>query len=480
MNEELDFALGAMPESLLSVVVDAAHAVVRALDPADIAVAWRPLLRFDRRGLASSAARRQFVAALRKEPNLRGLVVEHLLARSEVVAIAEAFVASDSLQAVTDSADRGDVDLLVAALWASAPTGAGYCLGLCASTAAARRVHDEHVVLVAGLEQRVRQADIAAERAQARAAEAEANVARSADALRDERATRRGREQAISGELAAAQRSVTTADSKLAEQRSIVLGLEQRLAKVSGDAAGLDEALKASRREYALLQQAIAAAPVAADDVKLLAREAESLRVKLDAIAQKIAAAPVAPTAAVGKSVAQLRASSGASSSPAASQRPAAPTRRTRPNLPGGMVGDTSDGMGALLTRTADLVMIVDGYNVSQGAWPESPLSEQREKLARALHQIHVRYGCDVVCCFDGDGTEGVRPIRRAGLRVVFSARGQEADELVVDQVAGLPKRVPVVVVSSDAWVREHAERAGAMVISASTVLDVARQAGRR
>ena len=63
---------------------------------------------------------------------------------------------------------------------------------------------------------------------------------------------------------------------------------------------------------------------------------------------------------------------------------------------------------------------------------------------------------------------------------IVALARGQEADELVVDQVEGLPKRIPVVVVSSDAWVREHAERAGAMVISAPTVLDVARQAGRR
>ena len=133
-----------------------------------------------------------------------------------------------------------------------------------------------------------------------------------------------------------------------------------------------------------------------------------------------------------------------------------------------------------MLGASADLVLVVDGYNVSQRAWPQAVLSDQRERLARALHQIHVRYGCEIVCCFDGDGTEGVKPLRRAGLRVVFSAADQEADELVVETVSALPKRIPVVVVSSDAWVREHSNAEGATVISAQTLLDVAQRAGRR
>jgi predicted RNA-binding protein with PIN domain len=60
-------------------------------------------------------------------------------------------------------------------------------------------------------------------------------------------------------------------------------------------------------------------------------------------------------------------------------------------------------------------------------------------------------------------------------LRVLFSAAGEEADDVVVREITQLPKRVPVIVASSDAWVREHAEKEGAVVIGATTLLAVAR-----
>jgi predicted RNA-binding protein with PIN domain len=60
-------------------------------------------------------------------------------------------------------------------------------------------------------------------------------------------------------------------------------------------------------------------------------------------------------------------------------------------------------------------------------------------------------------------------------VRVVFSAPGEEADRVVVREVSQLPKRVPVVVVSSDAEVRADAERHGAAVVSAATLLGALR-----
>jgi predicted RNA-binding protein with PIN domain len=80
-----------------------------------------------------------------------------------------------------------------------------------------------------------------------------------------------------------------------------------------------------------------------------------------------------------------------------------------------------------------------------------------------------------VTLVFDGAGVEGVRPPRRPGVRVVFSAPGEEADRVVVREVSQLPKRVPVVVVSSDAEVRADAERHGAAVVSAATLLGALR-----
>jgi predicted RNA-binding protein with PIN domain len=84
-----------------------------------------------------------------------------------------------------------------------------------------------------------------------------------------------------------------------------------------------------------------------------------------------------------------------------------------------------------------------------------------------------------VLIVFDGDGSGVARPpIRRGGVRVVFSDASEEADDVVVREVAELPKRVPVVVASSDAWVRQHAESAGAVVVGADALLRVLRTSG--
>ena len=56
---------------------------------------------------------------------------------------------------------------------------------------------------------------------------------------------------------------------------------------------------------------------------------------------------------------------------------------------------------------------------------------------------------------------------------MLFSEAGEEADEVVVREVEGRPKRVPMVVASSDAWVREHAANLGAVVVSAATFVGV-------
>jgi predicted RNA-binding protein with PIN domain len=80
-----------------------------------------------------------------------------------------------------------------------------------------------------------------------------------------------------------------------------------------------------------------------------------------------------------------------------------------------------------------------------------------------------------VTIVFDGDGSPYRAPLRREGIRVLFSDAQEEADELLVRVVAGLPKRVPVVVVSSDAWVHEHAAHEGAVVVGAAALIRITR-----
>ncbi len=157
--------------------------------------------------------------------------------------------------------------------------------------------------------------------------------------------------------------------------------------------------------------------------------------------------------------------------------RPEKPlARRVRPPVPPGVVAASSPGLEAML-RGPDVLLVIDGYNVTKRAWPDASPAEQRERLGVAVSQLHRRLGCGVLCVFDGDGHAPASPLQRGGVRVLFSDADEEADEVVVREVAALPKRIPVVVASSDAWIREHAEAAGAVVVPADALLDTLRRA---
>jgi len=108
-------------------------------------------------------------------------------------------------------------------------------------------------------------------------------------------------------------------------------------------------------------------------------------------------------------------------------------------------------------------------------AWPEVSPAEQRDRLVNALAELHLRVRCTITLVFDGAEVGPMRPVRRPGVRVVFSAPDEEADVVVVREVATLPPQVPALVVSSDGWVREHAEAEGARVIGAQALLRVLR-----
>jgi predicted RNA-binding protein with PIN domain len=150
-------------------------------------------------------------------------------------------------------------------------------------------------------------------------------------------------------------------------------------------------------------------------------------------------------------------------------------SRRIAVPCPPGLRADQPEGLDGML-RTRGVVLVVDGYNVSMSGWPGTPVDRQRDQLVGALERLHLRLRCDVVVVFDGADVVGVTPRRTRGVRVVFSPAGEPADPVIIREVAGLPLRVPVVVASSDGWVRDHAVREGATPVAAATLLDVLRR----
>jgi predicted RNA-binding protein with PIN domain len=113
--------------------------------------------------------------------------------------------------------------------------------------------------------------------------------------------------------------------------------------------------------------------------------------------------------------------------------------------------------------------MIVDGYNVTKNAWPESSLEKQRDRLLIGLAPLVARSGAEVTVVFDA-AEKSERPLvnRPRGVRVLFSPVGVIADDVIRQLVAAEPQGRPVVVVSSDREVARDVVRSGARVVAAA------------
>jgi predicted RNA-binding protein with PIN domain len=121
--------------------------------------------------------------------------------------------------------------------------------------------------------------------------------------------------------------------------------------------------------------------------------------------------------------------------------------------------------------------MIVDGYNVTKTAWPELSLQRQRDLLLSGVAPLVARTGAEVTVVFDAAETSE-RPVvnRPRGVRVLYSASGVIADDVIRELVAAEPRGRPVVVVTTDAEVVEDVRRAGARVCAAEALARLLRR----
>ena len=310
-------------------------------------------------------------------------------------------------------------------------------------------------------------------RADAARMTAEADTTRAADELRGERRTRRAREEQAEADAQLAHRRAEGLAAQLQQLLAAVEDERLRAAPKSQRARTLEADVRQARAEVAALTEKIEHTPSRLD-----ARGHPHARGgHRDDAAPGRAARGVAAADRTRSSRRSGAVSPVAPAPPRPAPRPDKPlARRVRPPVPPGVVAASPPGIEAML-RATDALLVIDGYNVTKRAWPDASPAEQRERLGVAVSQLHRRLGCGVLSVFDGDGSAPGSPRRRGGVHVVFSDADEEADEVVVREVAALPKRIPVVVASSDAWIREHAEAAGAVVVPANALLDTLRRA---
>ena len=158
-----------------------------------------------------------------------------------------------------------------------------------------------------------------------------------------------------------------------------------------------------------------------------------------------------------------------------AGERPERPERRSPTPLPPATFDDSPEAADHLV-RVPGVLLLVDGYNISNARWHGRPPAEQRDRLLAACDELHARLGTELEVVFDGTGDEAVAARAKAGVRHRFTPAGTEADDVILAIVDGEPPARPVVVVSSDRRVREGARARGANVLGAKQFLHAVRR----
>lgn len=115
--------------------------------------------------------------------------------------------------------------------------------------------------------------------------------------------------------------------------------------------------------------------------------------------------------------------------------------------------------------------LIVDGYNVTKTGYGELALADQRTRLIGSLAALAARSGAEITVAFDGGPRPPALPPAPRGVRVLFSAPEETADDLIRRLVAAEPAGRPLTVVSSDRQVALDARRSGAWTVASAVLL---------
>ncbi|HEX4429425.1 MAG TPA: NYN domain-containing protein [Frankiaceae bacterium] len=118
--------------------------------------------------------------------------------------------------------------------------------------------------------------------------------------------------------------------------------------------------------------------------------------------------------------------------------------------------------------------LIIDGYNVTKLGYASLTLEDQRSRLLAGLGALAARSsGVELTCVFDATAA-AARPVAAGtprGVRVLYSALGELADQLIVRLAAAEPQGRPVVVVTNDREVIETVRRSGAEALPSAALL---------
>ncbi|MCF6475114.1 RNA-binding protein [Nonomuraea sp. MG754425] len=116
--------------------------------------------------------------------------------------------------------------------------------------------------------------------------------------------------------------------------------------------------------------------------------------------------------------------------------------------------------------------LIIDGYNVTKTGYGTLTLADQRNRLMTSLGGLVAQTRVEMTVVFDGaELNSPVQVVAPRGVRVLFSAPGEIADDLIRQLVRAEPAGRAMAVVSSDREVAESVRRMGARPVPSGLLL---------
>jgi predicted RNA-binding protein with PIN domain len=424
-DEESVVLSEAARQQLVTIAAD----LVGRLAPDELPVALRPVARFTPTKRVRLAGT-QLAAALDADDAFRARVADAVA--EALPQLAEAVRAGDST-AASDPVDTAVVAYLLR------PDGWQGIVADANARRAAERERAGHEANAAEVAQlRAQLADLKT-RLRAEVAQGKAAVADAAAAAEAEITELRKQLRARIGELRAAQRAREEAEAAAAEAtrqaEAAEAAREMETRRLRGRVSELERAAEAARRGARTERDVDAARLWLLIDT--LTEAAAGIRRELSLPAPAVRPAD---TVASAESAGQRR-----------------------------VVSDPA-ALDALLAMP-NLHLVVDGYNVTKTGYGELPLADQRARLVGSLAALAARSGAEITVAFDGGRRPPAMPPAPRGVRVLFSAPDEIADDLIRRLVEAEPPGRALLVVSSDRQVALDAGRAGAWTAESAVLL---------
>ncbi len=115
--------------------------------------------------------------------------------------------------------------------------------------------------------------------------------------------------------------------------------------------------------------------------------------------------------------------------------------------------------------------LIIDGYNLmNMVSIKGSSLEEKREKFISLISEFCSVNKTNVIIVFDGAGQESQHRgyEKRGKVKLVFSAKGETADDVIMETVGKKKNAKDFLVITSDRQIRNFAAARGASLQTAS------------